>query len=158
VARADQRLDQLLGDVEEFDSPSQKILSGLLEGLPLHGDDVVERWRGRLRSYPEPMRRALVERHWNFFPLWFYREAMAQRDTELWRLDMLLDAAFNLLAVLAALNRRYFTRFELKRTRALITKMALAPSQLADRLESPVPARHPPAALVSVTPQLPPTS
>jgi predicted nucleotidyltransferase len=81
VARAEQRLDRLLEDVEEFDSPSQKILSGLLEGLPLHGDDVVERWRDRVRSYPEPMRRAMVERHWNFFPLWHYREAMAQRDT-----------------------------------------------------------------------------
>jgi predicted nucleotidyltransferase len=136
VARAEQRLDQLLENVEKFDSPSQKILSGLLEGLPLHGADVVERWRGRIRRYPEPMRRAMVERHWNFFPLWYYREAMAQRDTELWRLDMLLDAAFNLLAVLAALNRLYFTRFELKRTRSLIAKMALAPPQLADRLES----------------------
>jgi predicted nucleotidyltransferase len=136
VARAEQRLDQLLADIEEFDSPSQKILSGLLEGLPLHGDDLVERWRARVRSYPEPLRRAIVERHWNFFPLWHYREAMAQRDSELWRLDMLLDAAFNLLAVLAALNRLYVTRFELKRMRLLIAKMALAPPQLADRLES----------------------
>jgi predicted nucleotidyltransferase len=136
VARAEQRLDQLLEDVEEFDSPLQKILSGMLEGLPLHGDELVERWQARVRSYPEPLRRAMVERHWNFFPLWYCREAMAQRDTELWRLDMLLDAAFNLLAVLAGLNRLYFTRFELKRTRALIAKMALAPHQLADRLES----------------------
>jgi predicted nucleotidyltransferase len=136
VARAEQRLDQLLEDVEEFDSPLQKILSGMLEGLPLHGDELVERWQARVRSYPEPLRRAMVERHWNFFPLWYYRAAMAQRDTELWRLDMLLDAAFNLLAVLAGLNRLYFTRFELKRTRALIAKMALAPHQLADRLES----------------------
>ena len=66
----------------------------------------------------------------------FCTEAMAQRDTELWRLDILLDAAFNLLAVLAALNRLYFTRFELKRTRALIAQMPLAPPRLADRLES----------------------
>jgi hypothetical protein len=52
----------------------------------------------------------MVERHWNFFPLWYYGDAMAARDTELWRLDMLLDAAFNLLAVLAGLNRLYFAR------------------------------------------------
>jgi hypothetical protein len=136
VARAERRLDQLLTDIEEFDSPSQKILSGLLEGRSLHGDDLVERWRARVRSYPEPLRPMMIERHWNFFPLWYYREAMAQRDSELWRLDMLLDAAFNLLAVLAALNRLYVTRFELKRTRSLIEKMALAPPQLADRLDS----------------------
>jgi predicted nucleotidyltransferase len=136
VDRAEERLDQLLEDIDEFDSPLQKILSGLLEGLPLHGEELVDRWRARARSYPERLRQAVIERHWNFFPLWYYGEAMGQRDTELWRLDMLLDAAFNLLAVLAALNRLYFTRFELKGTRTLVARMALAPPHLADRLES----------------------
>ena len=136
AALVESRLDQLLERAEEIDSPLQKVLSGMLEGLPLYGDELVERWRARVRDYPEPLRRAMVKRHWNFFPLWYYGDAMATRDTELWRLDMLLDAAFNLLAVLAGLNRLYFARFELKRMRALIAKMELAPPQLADRLES----------------------
>jgi hypothetical protein len=136
VGRAEQRLDELLNRFEEFDSPLQKILSGVLESLPLYGEQLVEDWRARVHEYPEPLRRAMIERHWNFFPLWYYGEAMAARDTELWRLDMLVDAAFNLLAVLAGLNRLYFARFELKRTRALIAKMELAPQRLADRLES----------------------
>ena len=49
---------------------------------------------------------------------------------------MLLEAAFNLLGVLAGLNRLYYSRFELKRMRELIAKMELAPPRLADRLES----------------------
>jgi hypothetical protein len=57
------------------------------------------------------------------------------RDGELWRLDMLLDAAFNLLGVLAGLNRLYYTRFELKRTRKLGAQMKLAPPAFVDRLE-----------------------
>jgi hypothetical protein len=61
---------------------------------------------------------------------------MASRDAELWRLDMLLEGAFNLLGVLAALNRVYFARFELKRLRKLVAKLESAPPQLADRLES----------------------
>jgi hypothetical protein len=48
----------------------------------------------------------------------------------------LLEAAFNLLAVLGGLNRLYSTRFELKRMRAHVAKMELAPPRLADRLES----------------------
>jgi predicted nucleotidyltransferase len=136
VARVDWRLDQLLDKLEEFDSTFQKVLSGLLEGLPLYGDEVVERWQRRLRDYPEPMRRAMVEKHWSFFPLWYYHEAIAVRDAELWRLDILLEAAFNLLGVLAGLNRLYFTRVELKRTRALTRQMTQAPPRLAERLES----------------------
>jgi hypothetical protein len=78
----------------------------------------------------------MVERYWRFFPLWHQAEAIAVRDAELWRLDMLLEAAFNLLGVLAGLNRLYFSRFELKRMRALIEQMEIAPPHLADRLES----------------------
>jgi len=84
---------------------------------------------------PEPLRRAAIEHHWGFFPLWYYGDALAARDAELWRLDMLLEAAFNLLGVLAALNRVYFARFQLKHMRALVAKMAIAPPDLAARLE-----------------------
>ena len=136
VARVEWRMEQLLERLEEIDSPVQKVLAGMLEGVPLYGEELVERWQARMRDYPEPLRRAMVERHWSFFPLWYHGEAIAARDAELWRLDMLLEAAFNLLAVLAGLNRLYFRRAELKRMRALIAKMELAPPDLADRLES----------------------
>jgi predicted nucleotidyltransferase len=136
VARVEWRLDQLLERLEEIDSPVQKVLAGMLEGLPLYGEELVQRWQARMRDYPAPLRRAMIERHWSFFPVWYHGESMAARDAELWRLDMLLEAAFNLLAVLAGLNRLYFGRSELKRMRTLIAKMELAPSNLADRLES----------------------
>jgi predicted nucleotidyltransferase len=136
LAWSESRLDEVLDRIEEFDSPSQKVLSGILEGLPLYGEELLERRRARIGKYPEPLRRAMIERHWNFFPLWYYGEAMATRDAELWRLDMLLEAAFNLLAVLAALNRLYFTRFQLKKMRELIAQMKLAPARLGHRLES----------------------
>jgi hypothetical protein len=137
VARVDEELDTALVRLEEvIGSPNQKMLSGLIEGLPLHGDDVIAAWRERAAAYPEPLRRASIEHQWQFFPLWFYGDAMSRRDAELWRLDMLLEGAFNVLGVLAALNRVYYARFELKRLRTLVDKLPLAPPQLADRLES----------------------
>jgi predicted nucleotidyltransferase len=146
VSRVDWQLDQLLEELEEIDSPHQKILLGLLEGLPLYGEDLVERWRARVRAFPEPLRRAMIERYWDFFPIWYYREAMAVRDAELWRLDMMLEAAFKLLGVLAGLNRLYFTRFQLKHTREFVAQMALAPPELVGRLESLLRAEPEPAA------------
>ncbi|HEY8645244.1 MAG TPA: nucleotidyltransferase domain-containing protein [Gaiellaceae bacterium] len=136
VERIEWQLDQLLVELDDIASPKQKFLAGLAEGLPLYGEPLIERWQTRLRDYPENFRREMIRRHWNFFPLWYYGEAMALRDSELWRLDALLEGAFNLLGVLAGLNRLYFARFELKRTRDLVARMDLAPPLLADRLEA----------------------
>jgi predicted nucleotidyltransferase len=136
VARVEWRLDQLLERREEIDSPLQKAALGILEGMPLHGEELIARWQARLHDYPEPLRRAMVERHWQFVPLWYHTDSIAMRDAELWRVESLLDGAFNVLGVLAGLNRLYFTRFELKRMRALVAEMELAPPRLAERLES----------------------
>src|SRR5438874_33254 len=127
VQRVEWQLDQLLGELDDIASPRQKFLAGLAEGLPLHGQSLIQRWQRRLSDYPEHFRLEMIRRHWNFFPLWYYGEAMEVRDSELWRLDVLLEGAFNLLGVLAGLNRLYFARFELKRTRELVAKMELAP-------------------------------
>ena len=124
VERAEWLLDRLLVDLDDVASPTQKFLSGLAEGMPLYGDDLIRRWQARVRAYPEPFRLEMIRRHWNFFPLWYHGEAMSLRDAELWRLDVLLEGVFNVLGVLAAINRIYFTRFELKRTRDLISRDA----------------------------------
>jgi len=77
----------------------------------------------------------MIERHWRFFPIWYVERQVAGRDALLWRQEILVNAAFDLLAVLAALNRLYFTRFQLKRMRKLVGRMRLAPPDLAGRLE-----------------------
>src|SRR5205823_8146933 len=136
VERVEWQLGQLLVELADIASPRQKFLSGLAEGLPLYGLELIGRWQARVRAYPEPFRLEMIRCHWTFFPLWYYGEAMSLRDTELWRLDVLLEGVFNLLGVLAAINRIYFARFELKRTRDLISKMAVAPPHLADRIEA----------------------
>jgi hypothetical protein len=78
----------------------------------------------------------MIVRHWRFFPLWYTARRLAVRDTYLWRRQVLVEAALDLVAVLGALNRLYVApRFELKRLRKLTGRMTLAPPDLADRLE-----------------------
>jgi predicted nucleotidyltransferase len=143
VAELEEQLEALLVRLEDVHGPNQKLLSGLVEGRALHGEELLARWRERVSAYPDELRRAGIEHHWRFFPLWWYGSALETRDAELWRLDMLLEASFNLLGVLAALNRVYYARFELKRLRRLVAKLELAPPDLADRLERLV--HRPPA-------------
>jgi SpoVK/Ycf46/Vps4 family AAA+-type ATPase len=61
---------------------------------------------------------------------------VAARDAELWRHQILVDCAYDLLAVLAATNRVWFSSFQFKRTRTLTDRLEVAPPDLADRLEA----------------------
>jgi hypothetical protein len=78
----------------------------------------------------------MVERHLAFFPLWGLEERLAARDATLWRYEALVEAIQHLLAVLAGLNRLYFSTFQFKRAGSFIGKMTVAPENLAGRLEA----------------------
>jgi predicted nucleotidyltransferase len=134
VRCADAEVERVLGG-EELESPLQKAVEGIVDGMPLHGPELIEAWRARATDYPDSLRRAMIERHWRFFPLWYVDRQVAVRDAFLWRRQILVEAAFDLLAVLAALNRLFFTRFQLKRMRKLVGRMHLAPPDLAGRIE-----------------------
>ena len=119
--------------LEELDvtSPTQKALQGVLDALPLHGDHLIAGWKTRLGAYPDALARRMVEHHLAFFPLW----RVPDRDATVWRMEETVKAAQNVLAVLAGLNRLYFSTFQFKRMRRFVAKMALAPTDLADRIE-----------------------
>ena len=137
VAEVERRLGQRLVELQDLETPWQSGASGLLEGLVLHDDGVIEGWRERLREFPEPLRRALIELHWgDLFPLWYYVDNLEARDCEPFRLEMLVDGMLRLLGVLAALNRVYYSRFHLKRVDELVARFAVAPDRLKARLDA----------------------
>jgi hypothetical protein len=129
-------LDGLLVDNEGLDTPVGKIATGLLEGIPLYGDELLGCWRARVADYPEGLRVAMVKHWWRFFPLWYHEPSLASRDAGLWRQEELVNAAYALIGTLAGVNRLYFARFEFKRQRAFLEKMSVAPPRFADRLET----------------------
>ena len=92
VRCADGEVERVLAG-EELESPLQKAVEGILEGMPLHGDDLIRAWRERAADYSDSLRRAMIERHWRFFPLWYVDRQVAERDAFLWRRQILADAA-----------------------------------------------------------------
>jgi hypothetical protein len=129
-------LDGLLVDHEGLDTPVAKIATGLLEGIPLYGDELIARLRARVADYPQGLREAMVRHWWRFFPLWYHEPSLASRDVGLWRTEELVNAAYALIGTLAGVNSLYFARFEFKRQRAFLEKLVLAPPRFAERLES----------------------
>jgi len=132
IAFLDRRLDRVAaGDVDWI---TAKVAQGLLEGVPLYGEDLIRRWQERAR-YPEALRKREVDANLGFFPIWKLDDHLQARDAELFRRQMLLDGAFRVLAVLSAVNRLYFTTFQFKRAGAHVERMALKPERLEERLD-----------------------
>ena len=134
IAGWEAELRTVLVDLD-VDSPVQKAISGLFEGIPLHGEGLIERWRNEV-TYPDALARAMVERYWRFFPIWHVQERLATRDATLWRQQVLVESAYNLLGVLAGLNRVWFTSFQFKRAHDFTRQLEVAPPRLADRLDA----------------------
>jgi hypothetical protein len=124
--------------LEEFNAGThiEKALAGLLDGVSLLGGDLIELWQARASDYPEGLTRATIEHHLRFFPLWLVAERWRARDSTIFYYQSLVETSLNLLAVLAGLNRLYFSSFQFKGLYRFVGKMHLAPDRLPERLDS----------------------
>ncbi len=122
-------------EARDVASPLQKALEGTLKCLPLYGDTLIAEWKALIADYPDELARAMVETHLAFFPFWGISERFAVRDATLWRYQILLEAAQNLLGILAGLNHVYYSTFQFKRMGHFIAQMHYTPDNLRMRLE-----------------------
>lgn len=114
---------------------AEKAIGGLLEGVALHGEDLMVRWQHIASHYPDELAHATVSHYLKSFPLWMTVERLDRRDATIFFSQMLVEASLNLLGVLAGLNHLYFSPFQFKRLHRFASRMRLAPDRLADRLD-----------------------
>ena len=119
----------------EVTSPAQKALLGMLDCIPVYGEELIRKWKKQIANYPNELAKAMVKQYLNFFPIWAVRERLASRDSTLFQHQIRLETGQNLLGVLAGLNRLYYSTFQFKRTKQFIEQMNIAPENLYVRLE-----------------------
>ncbi len=118
------------------DTPLHKAMSGTLESITIFGDEYMNRWKEKIAAYPDELRRALITKHLQFFPYWYNEKQISARDATLWHYQILTESAYNLVAILAGLNRLYFTNFQFKKMHRLLDQMQDKPENFATRLET----------------------
>ena len=118
------------------DTPLHKAMSGTLECVAVHGVDLIDRWKARIRAYPDDLARRMVETRLQIFPVWYVQDALDARDATLWHFQIRVESAYALLGILAGLNRLYFTTFQFKKMRRFVGAMRVKPERFAERLES----------------------
>jgi hypothetical protein len=124
--------------LEDLDvtTPLQKALAGTLVAVPLYGEPLIRGWQARIAAYPEALAQAMVSHYLDFFPIWSIQQRMITRDATVWMQQLLVETAYNLLGVLAGLNRCYYSSFQFKRMRHFITQLTITPIDFVDRLEA----------------------
>ncbi len=134
IAFCEQEIAAVLKKLD-VDSPRQKILSGILDCIPVYGDDLILQWKQEIANYPDVLAHAMVEKYLDFFPIWALHDHLAARDTTLFQHQIRLEIGQNLLGVLAGLNRVYYSTFQFKRMQKFIGHLDVAPNNLYERLE-----------------------
>lgn len=119
----------------EVGTPTHKAMAGLLKGLPLYGQPLLQSWKNRIARFPEQLADKTILHHLQFFPFWGYAQPLLNRDAALFFQQSLLEGVQNLLGVLAGLNKVYYSTFQFKRTQKFVQSLHLAPVQLYERLE-----------------------
>lgn len=128
-------LNELLVD-HKADTLNHKIAEGLLKAEPLIAPERLAAWRAQVAQYPQGLADAMMRHHLAEPTPWKWFGYLLQRDSALWCRELLVDACFRLFGVLAGLNHRYYTTFQFKRMHRFAGTLALAPPQLAERVEA----------------------
>lgn len=124
--------------LEQLDvtTPLQKALSGMLDAIPLYGEELVRNWQAKLATYPDSLAEAMVKHYLAIVPVWGIYERMRSRDATIWLNELFVQASYHILGILAGLNRLYYSSFQFKRMHHFIAQMNIAPTNLALRLEA----------------------
>lgn len=144
IARIEEDLSAVL---DRCDTAHEKhaVVGGILDALPLSGEEMIAGWQARAAAYPDALAHAVVRDHLKFWPYQVLEKRIIPRDAPLFLHKALLDDEKNLLSVLSGLNRLY-PHLEFKRLDAYAARMRIAPPDLATRLTQALHA-EPPAAI-----------
>lgn len=133
----------LAADLDEIllqhrpDTPNHKLAEGLLKAWPLAGAERLAALQSRLAVFPPALGRKMIEHGLASASIsWRGIAQLLHRDTALWCRELQVDACYRLLLVLAGLNGRYFTRFQVKRVHRLADQLTISPPSLAERIDA----------------------
>lgn len=122
-------------DNHDTDLIKQKMMGGMVDGIPLYGHELIEQWKTRARAYPDALARQMVQNHLRFRPLWVVRDMAAGRDDLLWYYEEAVTLQKNILGILLGLNRKYHPS-DIKHMDWMLSQLTITPDNLSARLKA----------------------
>jgi len=120
--------------LREYDPDENKhnLISGVMDGIPIYGNDLLEQWKSQASEYPNELATAVIKRHAQIDHFWRWQMWLHRADNR-----MLLYQAFSqiqakLLHILLALNKIYY--FGFKWLDVVNERLKVAPEDLLQRM------------------------
>lgn len=129
----EQEVDRVL---EKFDPHPglQKTLNGFLDSHVLYGSEIAEKWKSRIRQVPVELSRNTAQRHLGFIWKGCLKNQGLKRGETLFFYDGVCQTLKRLLALLSAVNNRYFSLIEPRWIEFELSRMQKKPRDMAERI------------------------
>jgi predicted nucleotidyltransferase/DNA-binding Xre family transcriptional regulator len=123
----------LEGALERHDASDviQLLLSALVDGRPLHGEELLAPMRTAATGYPPELARAVVAAHAQIDHFWRF-DMFRERDNPVLAARAIVEIHERVLHVLLAVNRVYY--FGFKSLEAVCDRLEIAPTDLLPRI------------------------
>lgn len=133
TADTDKRIDAFLADPAAAEANDHIMLSGIVQGKPLHGATTIQAWQSQLTNLPATFGTTLVQSNLRFPPIAVLRDMGAGRRDYALVYELLMDSVKRLANIWCGLNG-VIPPGKLKSMERLQSRLAIAPAHFTDRL------------------------
>ena len=114
----------------------QILLAAIVEGIPIAGGEIIQRWKQSAAAFPESLARILVSQAMTYDESWRACEMVVARNNRLYFQELVGRMVDKILRALLALNRIYLPDPRHKWLDIYAQRMAWKPDDLIDRLKT----------------------
>lgn len=114
------------------DELKQNLISGVVDGLPLHNQVLLRQWQQQAQSYPDQLSVAVINRHALIDHFWRCEMFLHRDQNFLLLYQTFSRVQIQILNVLSGLNHTYY--FGFKWLDVVVKRLPIAPTDLLDRL------------------------
>ncbi|MBS4174393.1 DUF4037 domain-containing protein [Bacillus sp. FJAT-49736] len=131
-------IEKVIDDITikmEMDIDKQAIVASVHDGIPLYGKEKIIEWKDQVKTYPEELRRNMIEAQLFFSSRWSAREAFIHRGDFFIYQKVASDVMDKVLFILHGLNGMYVVHPAFKWLSYTISKMGRKPEDLENRIK-----------------------
>lgn len=127
----EQTLDAVLVDFSTSEL-AHNLIAGVVDGLPLYGEPLLESWKARAAAYPRELSIAMVRRYGIIDHFWRWEMYLARGENLMLLYQSFAQVEQRILYMLLGLNRTYY--FGFKWLDVVADRLPLKPDNLVKRL------------------------